>query len=57
MESDMMQILLIDSNSAVLRSFSEKSSDNALEYLEELGVSVNLGMRVTGGDVECHHIR
>ena len=45
-ESDLMQIVLIDSNDRVLQNFSEKSSRFALEYLQELGVKVMLGKRV-----------
>ncbi|HQW06669.1 MAG: NAD(P)/FAD-dependent oxidoreductase [Flavobacteriales bacterium] len=52
MESDMMQIVLIDSNDRVLKNFSEKSSTNAQHYLEDLGVDVRLGDRVVGGDDE-----
>jgi NADH dehydrogenase len=50
MDSNLMRIVLIDSNDRVLKSFSEKSSANALRYLKELGVEVHLGMRVLGGD-------
>ena len=55
MDSDMMRIMLIDSNDRVLRSFSERSSANALKYLRELGVDVKLGARVLDGDAD--HIR
>lgn len=50
MDSALMRIVLIDSNDRVLKSFSEKSSANALKYLHELGVEVMLNTRVTGGD-------
>jgi len=50
MESDRMQIHLVDSNSSLLRSFSEKSQAKALVYLQGMGVNVNFGMRVTGFD-------
>jgi NADH dehydrogenase len=52
MDSALMRIVLIDSNDRVLKNFSERSSDNALRYLKELGVEVNLGIRVTGGDAD-----
>ncbi|HMC97976.1 MAG TPA: NAD(P)/FAD-dependent oxidoreductase [Flavobacteriales bacterium] len=50
MENDRMQIHLIDSNTSVLRSFSEKSQARALAYLKSMGVKVNFGMRVMGFD-------
>ncbi|MCW5898430.1 MAG: NAD(P)/FAD-dependent oxidoreductase [Flavobacteriales bacterium] len=50
MDSTLMRIVLIDSNDRVLKNFSEKSSANALKYLDELGVEVMLNKRVTGGD-------
>lgn len=50
MESEHMQIHLIDSNSVLLRSFSEKAQAKALQYLTDMGVSVKFGMRVTGCD-------
>lgn len=52
MESDRMQIHLIDSNSAVLRSFSEPSQRRALQYLQHMGVQVKFGLRVMGYDGE-----
>jgi len=52
MNSDLMRIVLIDSNDRVLKSFREESSANALKYLKELGVEVKLGMRVLGGDAD-----
>ena len=52
MDSALMRIVLIDSNDRVLKNFSEKASANALKYLQELGVEVCLGARVTGGDDE-----
>ena len=48
LESDRMQIWLVDSNDRVLMNFSEKSSANAQRYLEKMGVNVKLGNRVTG---------
>lgn len=45
-ESDLMQIVLIDSNQRVLQHFSEAASAKALEYLKELGVQVMLDKRV-----------
>jgi NADH dehydrogenase len=45
-ESDLMQIVLIDSNERVLQHFSQKSSRLALKYLQELGVKVMLQKRV-----------
>ncbi len=47
LESDRMQIWLVDSNERVLKNFSEKSSATALRYLEDMGVNVKLGTRVT----------
>jgi NADH dehydrogenase len=52
MDSDLMRIVLIDSNDRVLKNFSERSSALALKYLQDLGVEVMLGKRVTGGDDE-----
>lgn len=50
MNSELMRIVLIDSNDRVLLSFSEASSRHAERYLKELGVELKLGVRVTGGD-------
>lgn len=50
MDAGLMRIVLIDSNDRVLKSFTERSSANALRYLKELGVEVLLNKRVTGGD-------
>lgn len=50
MESERMQIHLIDSNSSLLRSFSQKSQKKALAYLQGMGVNVRFGMRVMGFD-------
>jgi NADH dehydrogenase len=50
MDSNMMRIVLVDSNDRVLKNFSEKASANAQHYLEDLGVEVRLGDRVVGGD-------
>ncbi len=52
LESDRMQIWLVDSNDRVLRSFSERSSTKALRYLEEMGVHVKLNARVNAYDGE-----
>ncbi|MEZ4806245.1 MAG: NAD(P)/FAD-dependent oxidoreductase [Flavobacteriales bacterium] len=48
MDSERMQIHLIDSNHALLRSFSEDSQKKALEYVEGMGVKVRFGQRVVG---------
>lgn len=50
MESSRMQIHLVDSNGAVLRTFSQASQERALRYLTSMGVQVRFGMRVTGYD-------
>jgi NADH dehydrogenase len=50
MESELMRIVLIDSNDRVLKNFSEKASANAQRYLAELGVELRLDVRVLGGD-------
>ena len=52
LDSDRMQIWLVDSNERVLKSFSEKSSAHALGYLESMGVNVELGARVASYDGE-----
>jgi len=46
LESEWMQIWLVDSNERVLKNFSEKSSTNALGYLTGMGVNVKLDTRV-----------
>jgi len=51
-DSGLMRIVLIDSNDRVLKNFSDASSANARKYLEELGVEVRLGLRVTGCEDE-----
>jgi NADH:ubiquinone reductase (H+-translocating) len=51
-ESDLMEIVLIDSNPRVLQNFTERASALALRYLEELGVRVLLGKRVENYDGE-----
>ena len=56
MESELMRIVLIDSNERVLKNFSEKASANAQRYLAELGVEVRLEVRVMGGDDERIHL-
>ncbi len=50
MHSELMRIVLIDSNDRVLKNFSEKSSSNAGKYLKELGVELLLNKRVVSGD-------
>ena len=50
MESEHMQIHLVDSNTSLLHNFSKKAQDKALEYLTDMGVLVKFGMRVTGCD-------
>jgi NADH:ubiquinone reductase (H+-translocating) len=54
-ESDLMQIMLIDSNDRVLQNFSPTSSARSLKYLQELGVQVMLNTRVENYD--GHHLR
>jgi NADH dehydrogenase len=56
MESELMRIVLIDSNDRVLKNFSEKTSANAQRYLAELGVELRLDVRVLGGDAERIHL-
>ena len=50
LDPERMQIWLVDSNGSVLRSFSEKASSNALEYLKDMGVNVRFNARVTAYD-------
>ena len=50
LESDRMQIWLVDSNERVLKNFSEKASANALKYLQDMGVNVRFGARVVAFD-------
>ncbi len=50
LESDRMQIWLVDSNERVLKNFSEKSSAAALRYLTGMGVQVKFGARVVAFD-------
>ncbi len=50
LDSDRMQIWLVDSNERVLKNFSEQASANALKYLRDMGVNVKFGARVTGYD-------
>lgn len=52
MHSELMRIVLIDSNERVLKNFSEKSSANAEKYLKQLGVELLLNKRVVSGDDE-----
>ncbi len=54
-ESDLMQIMLIDSNARVLQNFSAISSERSLKYLQELGVQVMLNKRVENYD--GHHLK
>ncbi len=55
LDSDRMQIWLVDSNDRVLKNFSEQASASALGYLRAMGVNVKLGARVTtyDGEVVC----
>ncbi|MBL8000594.1 MAG: NAD(P)/FAD-dependent oxidoreductase [Flavobacteriales bacterium] len=50
LDSDRMQIWLVDSNDRVLKNFSEQASAHALAYLQDMGVNVKFGARVTGYD-------
>lgn len=50
LDSAQMMIHLIDSGDRLLKAFSEKSSAKALRYLQDMGVKVNFGARVTGFD-------
>ncbi len=52
LNSDRMQIWLVDSNDRVLKNFSVRSSDKALRYLQNMGVHVKLGARVADYDGE-----
>jgi NADH:ubiquinone reductase (H+-translocating) len=52
LNSEHMQIWLVDSNERVLRSFSEQSSAKALGYLQTMGVNVKLNTRVASYDGE-----
>ena len=52
LQSERMQIWLVDSNERVLKNFSEKSSAKAQRYLERMGVHLKLGARVTSYDGE-----
>lgn len=52
LESDRMQIHLLDGNGSVLRSFSERAQANALRYLQDMGVNVRFNARVTHFDGE-----
>jgi len=47
LESDLMQVNLIQAGDRILPMFSEKSSAKAQEFLEDLGVKVQLNSRVT----------
>jgi NADH dehydrogenase len=52
LESEHMQILLIQSGGALLKNFSEKAQSAAKRYLEDLGVDVRLNKRVQDYDGE-----
>ncbi len=52
LDSERMQIWLIDSNDRVLKNFSEQASAFALKYLQDMGVNVRLGARVAHFDGE-----
>jgi NADH dehydrogenase len=52
LESERMQIWLVDGNDRVLNSFSEASSAQALRYLKDMGVHVKLNARVVSYDGE-----
>ena len=52
LQSDRMQIWLVDANGRLLNNFSEKSSAKAARYLKEMGVQVKLGARVDHYDGE-----
>jgi NADH:ubiquinone reductase (H+-translocating) len=47
---DVMQIYLYESSPEVLEVMSENASKNARQYLEQLGVNLRLGLRVTDFD-------
>jgi len=47
LESNLMQVTLIQSGDRILPMFSEKSSAKAKEFLEDFGVNVQLNSRVT----------
>lgn len=50
LESERMQIWLVDGNDRVLANFSERSSSKALKYLQGMGVHVKLNARVVDHD-------
>lgn len=50
MDSDRMQIHLVDGGTTLLSSFSPRSQAKALGYLQGMGVKVRFGMRATGYD-------
>ena len=52
LQNDRMQIHLLDGNTSVLRSFSERAQAKALKYLLGMGVNVRFNARVTGFDGE-----
>lgn len=52
LDSQRMQIHLLDANGSVLKAFSPHSQRLALRYLQEMGVNVRFNTRVTGYDGE-----
>ncbi|WP_107038783.1 NAD(P)/FAD-dependent oxidoreductase [Brumimicrobium mesophilum] len=50
LDVSMMSIYLIESNDRLLKGMSDKSSEKALKYLNEMDVNVHLGTRVTSYD-------
>jgi NADH dehydrogenase len=52
-----MQIHLVDSGNEVLGNFSPTAQQRALKYLQELGVTVEFGARVTGYDGDTIHFQ
>jgi len=50
LDIDLMQIYLIDHNAKPLSNMSEKSSQDARKYLEEMGIKLKLGVGVKGFD-------
>jgi len=48
--SDLMQIWLIESNDRLLKSFSPKSSEKARKFLRKMGVNIRLNTRVVSYD-------
>ena len=50
LDPEMMSIYLIEANPRLLKTMSEKASENALKYLEAMGVQVMLNTRVSSYD-------